>query len=81
MECPTQEQIDQMVVWVVDAVDRVFVEDILGEFERKLGIEESFSNFEQIIDFIMEDVKTAGMGDFSSENIRIAFKRFIEKGM
>ena len=80
MEWPTQEQMEQRVVEVVEAVNREFVEDILEEFERKLGIE-SFNNFEQIVDFIMEDVKTAGMGDFSSENIRIAFRRFVEREM
>ena len=80
MEWPTQEQMEQRVVEVVEAINRNFVEYVLREITQSIGID-PFENFEQIVDFIMEDVKTAGMGDFSDGNIRIAFRRFVEKEM
>lgn len=80
MEWPTQEQMEQRVVEVVEAINRNFVEYVLREITQSIGID-PFENFDQIVDFIMEDVKTAGMGDFSDENTRIAFRRFVEREM
>lgn len=80
MEWPTKEQMEQRVVEVVEAVNRNFVEYVLREIPTSIGID-PFGNFDQIVDFIMEDVKTAGMGDFSDGNIRIAFRRFVEREM
>ena len=78
MEWPTKEQMGQKAIEVVKAVNREFVEYVLREIISSIGID-PFSNFDQIVDFIMEDVKTAGMDDFSDENIRIAFRRFVER--
>lgn len=80
MEWPTKEQMEQKAVEVVEAVNRNFVENVLHDIIGSIEID-PFSNFDQIVDFIMEDVKTAGMGDFSDENTRIAFRRFVEREM
>jgi hypothetical protein len=80
MEWPTKEQMEQKAVEVVEAVNRNFVEETLAKICSTVGID-PFNNFDQIVDFIIEDVKTAGMGDFSDENIRIAFRRFVEREM
>lgn len=88
MEWPTKEQMEQKAVEVVEALNRDFVEHvlqditmkILHDITMKIGID-PFNNFDQIVDFIIEDVKTAAMGDFSDENIRIAFRRFVEREM
>lgn len=87
MEWPKKEQMEQKAVEVVEALNRDFVEYVLHDITMKIhditmkiGID-PFNNFDQIVDFIIEDVKTAGMGDFSDENIRIAFRRFVEREM
>jgi len=80
MEWPTKEQMEQKAVEVVEAVNRNFVENVLHDIITSIEID-PFGNFDEIVNFIMEDVKTAGMGDFSDENIRIAFRRFVEREM
>ena len=80
MEWPTKEQMEQKAVEVVETLNRNFVENVLHDIIIKIGIN-PFNNFDEIVDFIMEDVKTAGMGDFSDGNIRIAFRRFVEREM
>ena len=80
MEWPTKEQMEQRAVEVVEAINRNFVEYVLREITQSIGID-PFENFDQIVDFIVEDVKTAGMGDFLDGNIRIAFRRFVEREM
>lgn len=80
MEWPTQEQMKQKAVEVVEVVNRDSVEYVLHDITMKIGIN-PFNNFDEIVNFIMEDVKTSRMGDFSDGNIRIAFRRFVEREM
>lgn len=80
MEWSTLEEMEAKVAEVVKQVNKNFVEETLAKICSTVGID-PFNNFDQIVDFIIEDVKTAGMGDFSDENIRIAFRRFVEREM
>ena len=79
MEWPTKEQMEQKAVEVVETLNRNFVENVLHDIIIKIGIN-PFNNFDEIVNFIMED-ETSRMGDFSDGNIRIAFRRFVEREM
>lgn len=61
----------------MDRQGRKFVEETLYGIFSDMGIEQP-ENFEKIAKYIMADVSEAADKDFSSEDIAIAFRRWIE---
>ena len=59
-----------------------FIEQNLVDIFVKIGIDKP-ANFDTILDFIIDDVKEASSyhidGNYSSEDVNIAFRRFLEK--
>lgn len=60
---------------------RDYVEILLNEIYKKIGIDTP-SNHEEILDFIVTDIKeTADPKTWMSEHITIAFRRFLERAV